>query len=112
MTISKNLNGPDHKSSATISEFKKLIKKIRNFEKILGNGIKKFSKDEINIQKVARKSIVARGNIYKNKVIKKKDICFKRPGTGISPFDLQKVIGKKALKNIKANTLISKKFLS
>jgi N,N'-diacetyllegionaminate synthase len=112
VTISKNLNGPDHKSSATISEFKKLVKKIRNFELLLGNGVKKFSKNEIHIQKVAKKSIVAKFKIFKNQIIKKKDICFKRPGTGISPIDIQTVIGKKAMKDIEANTIIRKKLLS
>ena len=112
VTISKSLNGPDHKSSATITEFKRLIKKIRNFELLLGDGIKKFSKNEIHIQKVARKSIAAKSKISKYKIIKRKDICFRRPGTGISPFDIKKVIGKKAIKNIEANTLINKKLLS
>ena len=44
VTTSRNLSGPDHKTSSTISEFKLLVKKIRNLEIILGNHNKKFAK--------------------------------------------------------------------
>ena len=33
--------------------------------------------------------------------IQKKDLVFKRPGTGISPMDVNKIIGKKLKMNIK-----------
>tara|TARA_X000000368_G_C22980878_1_gene689860 strand:+ start:301 stop:1314 length:1014 start_codon:yes stop_codon:yes gene_type:complete len=111
VTISKNLIGPDHKSSATIAEFKKLIKKIRNFELILGNGKKKFSKEEMHIQKVARKSVATNRRIFKNEKIKIKDLCFRRPGTGISPFDVKKILGKKTLTDLEENTLIDTRLL-
>lgn len=106
VTLSKNLSGPDHKSSATINEFKLLIKKIKELEIILGNSKKKFSKEELHIQKVSRKSIVTKRKIYKNKKISMHDLCFKRPGTGISPFDISKVLGKKVKNNIRANIVI------
>lgn len=111
VTLSKNLKGPDHKSSATISEFKLLVKKIRDLEIILGNENKKFSKEELHIHKVARKSVVSSRIINKDKKITRKDICFKRPGTGISPFNISEVIGKKTKIKIKKNVLILRKFL-
>ena len=111
VTLSQSLNGPDHKSSATIKEFKLLVKKIRELEIILGDNKKHFSKEEKHIHKVARKSIVTKKKIYKNEIIKMKDLCFKRPGTGISPFELTKVVGKKANRNIDIDIVIKKHFL-
>ena len=108
VTTSKNQIGPDHKSSYTIKEFGEFVKKIRKLEIILGKNLKIFSKEELNVKKVARKSIVALNNIHKGKKIKSSDLVFKRPGTGISPKDMKFVLGKKAKFLIKKNTVIKK----
>ena len=42
VTLSKKLSGPDHRSSATISEFKNLVLKIRKLEQMLGKDKKNF----------------------------------------------------------------------
>ena len=71
----------------------------------------KHNEDELNVKKVSRKSIVSSNFIPKGKKISEIDICFKRPGYGISPLDLRKVIGKRTLKSIKENSLIFMKDL-
>ena len=108
VTTSKGQVGPDHKSSYTIKEFGELVKKIRKLEIVLGKNLKIFSKDELNVKKTARKSIVALNDIQKGKKIKSADLVFKRPGTGISPKDIRFVLGKKAKFLIKKNTVIKK----
>ena len=106
VTLSKKLLGPDHKTSYSISEFKKLVKDIRLTEEILGENKKKFTLDELNIKKVSRKSCVTKNNIKKNSKLKRSNIVFKRPGTGISPFDVKKIIGKKTRVFLRKNTVI------
>ena len=109
VTLSRKLKGPDHKTSCTISSFSSLIKKIREVEIILGSRIKTFSKNEIHISKVARKSLVAAKDLAKGQSLNRRDVIFKRPGTGISPVDINKVLGKKLLINIKRDKVISYK---
>ncbi len=109
VTVSRKLNGPDHKSSMTIPELKDLVRKIRTLELILGTRKKTFSASEQNVKRVARKSIVSARYLKKNTIIKKKDILFKRPGTGISPNDLKKILGKKTIKDIGKDKLIKLK---
>ena len=46
--------------SASINELSSLIESIRNVEKVKGSFSKKLSSDEIEIAKVARKSIVTK----------------------------------------------------
>ena len=58
--------GPDHKSSSNIEEFIKLVKKIRKLEIMLGKNKKKVLKNELDVQKVARKSIVSK-NFFKKR---------------------------------------------
>lgn len=112
VTTSKLLNGPDHRASFTIAEFKSLVHKIRNTERILGKSKKKFSNVEINIQKMAKKSLVTTKDLKKGHILRRKDICFKRPGTGISPINYQDIIGKVVNKDIKKNRVIKKQFIN
>ena len=111
VTLNKNLSGPDHKMSYTVNELKVLVKKIRDLEKILGIDKKIFSKNEINIRKMARKSIVAKNNIKKGSTIQRKDICFKRPGIGISPMKIKNILGKKIKVNLTKNKIIKKTYI-
>ena len=89
-----------------MQDFKRLVTKIRELETILGSKSKIFSEEENNIKKVSRKSLVASKDIFKGHKLKRSDFVFKRPGTGISPMDLNKVYGRKLLRNIKKNRII------
>lgn len=110
-TFNKKLRGNDHYHSAD----KKDLKKLRNYLKltkvILGQMKKKVINSEKKSRIYARRSIVANNLIKKNKKISKKDLTFKRPGTGIEPFHLEKIIGKLAKKDIQKDTLIKFKDL-
>ena len=55
----------------------------------------------------ARRSIVALGEIKKGTKISKENLTFKRPGTGISPSEIENVIGKKAKIDIQDDTILS-----
>ncbi|MGE3591192.1 MAG: N-acetylneuraminate synthase family protein [Arcobacter sp.] len=112
VTLDKSLPGPDHKASATVEEFEQLVKSIRNVEVALGNGIKNFTQTELDIAKVARKSIVAKRKIFRGEVILEDDICYRRPGTGILPLDKHLVVGKIAIQDIEENRVIKKEQLS
>lgn len=99
-TIDKNLPGPDHKASLEPGELKNMIKEIRNTEKILGQFEKKPTESEKKIMKLVRKSIVAKQDIAKGSVIDENMVVIKRPGTGLKPSNIEKIIGKKAKHNI------------
>ena len=100
-TLDKKLPGPDHKASLEPDELKEMVKAIRNIEMALGDGIKKPNKSEIEIMKVARRSLVATKDIRAGEVIKESDIAIKRPGTGIPPKFREIIIGMKLIRNIK-----------
>jgi len=105
-TLDKNMEGPDHKASLEPDELKAMVTAIRNIEKSLGDGIKKPNKSEIEIMKVARKSIVANCEIKRGEIYKENNLGIKRPGTGISPMRWDELIGKKANKDYKEDELI------
>lgn len=100
-TLDKSMEGPDHKASLNPEELKTMVREIRKVETSLGNGIKVFSKSEIDAMKVGRKSIVAARDIRKGEIIETKDLDYKRPGTGLSPKEYKMILGKKAKRDIK-----------
>jgi len=100
-TLDKNLPGPDHKASLEPGELKEMVKAIRNIEVALGDGIKKPDKSEIEIMKVARRSLIATRDIRAGEIIKESDIAIKRPGTGILPKFKEIIIGMKLINDIR-----------
>lgn len=112
-TLDNTMKGPDHKASLNPKELKELITRIRekNYpvddEIVLGSPEKKPTAQEIEIAKVARKSIVAARDIKKGQSITIPDITIKRPGTGIPPGAYEKLLGKGAARNISKDEIMS-----
>jgi len=105
-TLDKNMDGTDHRFSASPAEFKEIVQKIRNVEKALGKPDLKPTKKEEKMRKICHRSIVASKEILKNEKLTKQNITVKRPGTGLPPKYYKKILGKKAKKDIKKNDLI------
>ena len=95
-TIDKTMDGPDHAASLNPEELSELIRKIRDIETIKGNSEKKPTRGEIKNKKLVRKSIVAKGTIYKGDLFSEKNLSVKRPGNGISPMRIWDILGKKS----------------
>lgn len=105
-TLDRNMKGPDHKASLEPNELKAMVKAIRNIEQALGSGKKVPSASERKNMMVARKSIHSARDLQKGTVITENDLSVKRPGNGISPMELGKVIGKTIKTDIKQDSLI------
>jgi sialic acid synthase SpsE len=106
-TLDKNLPGPDHKASLDPKELKEMVRAIRDVEMALGSEIKKPNASEVEVAKAVRKSIVAGQDIKKGEKIKECMIVIKRPGSGIKPKYLNKVLGRNAKDNIGKDELIT-----
>ena len=88
-----------------------MVSAIRNVEVSMGDGVRKFSANESEIKKVARKSIVLNEDVKKGTIIQKEMLAIKRPGTGISPKYIGEVVGKTAIKDLKSGTLLKCEYL-
>ena len=75
-----------------------MVNMVRITEKILGDGIKRISKEEKQNKIIVRKSIVAKKNIFKGEKYTYDNLTLKRPSLGIPPIKIFKIIGKKAKK--------------
>lgn len=106
-TLDKEMEGPDHKASLDPVELKEMVKQIRLVETILGSDVKKPSPSEEKNIVVARKSIHIKEDLTEGHIIDEKDLIMKRPGNGISPMDINEVVGKKINCNLVADHKLS-----
>ena len=105
-TLDKNMIGPDHKASLNPDELNNWIKSIRIIDSALGSYEKIPSNVELEIAKVAKKSIVTIKALKKGDFLKEGDIFLKRPGLGIAPKYYEAIIGKKIKKDIPKDSII------
>lgn len=106
-TLDKNLPGPDHKASLEPKQLKNMIKGIREVEKALGSDKITVSPNEAPMREVSRTSLVSAIDIKAGDIITEAMLAIKRPGSGIMPKDFDKIIGKTAKTDIKADSLIT-----
>ena len=102
-TLDRNLEGPDHKASLEPGELKKMIQSVRNIEKALGSGTKEPSQSELQNKTIVRKSIHIAHSLRQGHKITEEDLIMLRPGDGISPMDVSKVLGKELNKDVPAS---------
>lgn len=98
-TLDRTLPGPDHRASLEPDELTAMVKAIRNIEAALGNGIKKPTPSELKNRPIARKSIVAARPIQAGEKFTGENLTVKRPGTGLSPMQWDRVVGTTAMKD-------------
>ena len=112
-TLDRNLVGPDHLASLTPEELKQMVTSIRNIElAISGNGVKEASESEKKNINIARKSIHIKNDLTSGHIIKMEDLIMKRPGDGISPMQLDQIVGKKTLADLKKDNKLTFKDIS
>jgi len=99
-TLDPGLPGPDHSSAAGPEEFARLVGRIRETERALGNGRKEPSAAEAANAPAMRRSIVARRRIAAGEVITADALTLKRPGTGLPPRYWDDIVGRKAPREI------------
>lgn len=98
-TLDKEMEGPDHKASASPEEFKSMVGDIRNLEKALGTGEKIPMDSEKEIAKVVQKRIVAREAISAGEIFSEKNVCVMRHNSGALAKEWDRIIGETAVRD-------------
>ena len=99
-TLDRNMEGPDHRASIEPNELKELVRTIHNVEAALGDGIKRPMPSELPNKTRMQKSLVATRSIPAGETIQETDLACKRAGCGLHPKWFDRVIGRKAAKQI------------
>ena len=101
--LDKKNGGPDSKFSMEPHEFKRMVDSIRNTEKALGKVTYKLSEKSKKSREFSR-SLFAVEDIKKGETFTEKNVRSIRPGYGLHPKYLNKILGKKAMNDIKRGT--------
>ena len=105
-TLDTNLPGPDHRASLDPAAFTAMVSAIRSVELALGDGRKRPAACELPNLVVVRKSLVATRELRAGERLERGDVAVKRPGSGIVPGELERVLGRRAARDIAADQVI------
>lgn len=107
ITLDRTARSPEHIFSLEASDAKAFIKTVRDVEVALGAPRRRLSEEQIRKREMVRRSAFARHPIPAGSVVREEDVEFRRPGTGISPIFVDRVVGAKSVREIEAGRMIS-----
>lgn len=108
MTLAREMFGPDVSSSLTIEELKVLVQ-FRDAIWLMNQN--PVDKDEMagrlkGVRDLFSKSIALNRDLCSGHVLNREDVCLKKPGTGISIKEIDKVVGKVLKHDVGTNRLL------
>lgn len=94
LTLDRGADGPDHALSLDPAGLREYVSQVRAVEAALGSGRLGMSAIEEEVRRVARRSVVAARDLPAGAVLSAELLALKRPGGGIPPTDLERLIGR------------------
>ncbi len=94
-TLDRSLPGPDHRASLEPGQLAELVSAVRVVERAMGDGVKQPTELERQNAQAARTSIVAAKEIAAGEPFSAENLTTKRPGTGLSPFAWDRLVGRR-----------------
>jgi sialic acid synthase SpsE len=84
-TLDRALPGPDHKASLEPQAFAAMVRRIREVEAMLGDGVKRPAPGEAEVAALVRRSWHAVRPLEAGRVVEEADIRLMRPAAGLPP---------------------------
>jgi N,N'-diacetyllegionaminate synthase len=106
LTLDRGMPGPDHRASLDPATFTRMVRELREVEASLGSAEKKPAPSELAVRDIVRRSVALRRALKQKEVIRKEDLTLLRPGTGIAPRELARVVGRRAARDLDAGVLL------
>src|SRR5262249_44133803 len=97
ITLSREMFGPDVRSSITTSELGQLVAGIRFIEKMIANPVDKDAMALVMapLRNLFTKSIVFSSDLPEGTVLQKEHLTMKKPGTGIPADRLPELVSRR-----------------
>lgn len=107
MTLDRRRSGPDHSFSLEPKAMAEYIRAIREAACIFGDGQLEPTAAQREVRRISRASVVAARDIAPGEVLARTMLATKRPGDGISPMDIDSLVGRRVLRPISADKPIT-----
>ncbi len=108
----KTLPGNDHYHAMDMVDLQHFVARANRTQKVIGAYEKAPLREEADSRRHARRSLVSAHPIAIGEVITRSSLIAKRPAHGISPFEIEKIVGSKARIAIEEDTVIDWNMLS
>jgi len=107
-TLDRALPGPDHSFAIEPQELKDMVKRVRDVDAALGDGVKNGPRAlEQEMFEKCRRSIHAAKAIKAGEIITRDKLVAKRPGLGVPPFMIDQLLGRPAKVDIEADEWVT-----
>lgn len=106
-TLNKTLKGNDHYHAGDPTDFAKFVANVDVLTAALGSSEKTVFPCEMVPRREARRSLVLTRDMKAGEVITEQDLMPKRPGTGINPRYMDIVVGRKVLRDLEEDTILT-----
>lgn len=101
ITVSRSMEGSDHKVSLLPEEFSMMVKAIREVEQSLGIGAeRKLSQGEVINRNTLAKSLVCSRSLKPGEIITDDDLMARSPGRGLQPNFRSQLVGRKSKRHM------------
>jgi N-acetylneuraminate synthase len=106
-TFDKTRPGNDHYHAMDAADLRTAMAELRVLQALLGSSEKRVLACEADARRYARRSLVAAGDLPAGHVLGAADVLVKRPGSGIAPGELARVLGRRLVRSIRADQLFA-----
>ena len=106
-TLNRTWKGTDHSFSLEPIGLGKMVRYLHNCRLAMGDGVKRVYASEIEPMNKMGKKLVAARDIHAGKIIQSEDIAIKSPGDGIPPYELDQIVGRVAIRELKEDENIT-----
>ena len=101
-TLNRTLKGTDHAFSLEPQGLRKMIRDLDRLHLAMGDGQKRqFASERDPLQKMGKKMVFVRA-MPSGAVLTHEDSAFKSPGDGMAPWMIDQVVGKRLIRDMKA----------
>ena len=106
-TLDPNAEGPDHGMSLDPDRLAQYIAAIRQAEQAMGDGNLGLRDLEAEVRAAAGKSVVSAVPLDAGTRLTSEMLALKRPGTGIPPQELGRLVGRRTSVRVPCDTVLS-----
>lgn len=106
LTLDRSKVGMDNSMAMEPDDLRILVEKCAMVQEGLGSEQRRVLPEEYEQRKKMRRSICVTRSLSAGHVLKREDLCAKRPGSGISPQKIDSIVGSRLKSDVEADTLL------
>jgi N-acetylneuraminate synthase/sialic acid synthase len=102
-TLNRASKGTDHAFSLEPPGLRRLVRDLRRARLALGDGVKRrYESEEQPLLKMSKQLVMAR-DVPAGHLLAREDLAIRSPGGGLPPYEIERVVGRVTLRDLRAD---------